>query len=79
MKPKNYILRFRGLSVRDEGKFRKIQGEIDGLNFLNVLDNASLESDPRDAKKGNVTEEIYETLEKTPELFHYKSKGVLLS
>lgn len=79
MKPKNYILRFRGLSVRDEGKLRKIQGEIDGLNFLNVLDNASLESDPRDAKKGNVTEEIYETLEKTPELFHYKSKGVLLS
>lgn len=79
MEPQNYILRFRGLSVRDEGKLRKIQGEVDGLNFLNVLDNASLDSDPRDARKGRVTEDIFETLEKTPELFHYKSKGVLLS
>ena len=41
MNPQNYIVRFRGLSVRDEGKLRKIQGEIDALNFLNVLDNAS--------------------------------------
>jgi hypothetical protein len=79
MKSQNYIIKFKGLSVRDEGKLRKIQGEIDGLNFLNVLDNASLEPDPRDARKGNVTEEIYDTLETTPELFHYKSKGVLLS
>jgi len=79
MNDPNYIVRFRGLSVRDEGKLRKIQGEVDALNFLNILDNASLESDPRDAKKGNVTDDICETLENTPELFHYKSKGVLLS
>lgn len=81
MKSQNYIVRFKGLSVRDdkEGNLKKIQGEIDAVNFVNVLDNANLESDPRDAKKGNVTDDICETLEKTPELFHYKSKGVLLS
>jgi len=81
MKSQNYIVRFRGLSVRDEddGDLMKIQGEIDAVNFVNVLDNANLESDPRDAKKGNVTYDICETLEKTPDLFHYKSKGILLS
>lgn len=81
MKSQNYIVRFKGLSVREdkEGNLKKIQGEIDAVNFVNVLDNANLESDPRDAKKGNVTDDICETLEKTPELFHYKSKGVLLS
>lgn len=79
MKPENYILRFRGLSDRGEGNLRKIQGEIDALNFLNVLDKASLKPDPRDAKKGRVTEDICDTLEHTPELFHYKSKGVLLA
>ena len=75
----NYVIRFTTLAVHDEGKLRKLQGEVDPSNFVKILDNASLDSNPRDAKKGTITEDILETLEVTPELFHYKSKGVLLS
>jgi hypothetical protein len=79
MDTNSFIVKFADLSIRDEGKLRKIQGEMDASNFVKILDNAQLDANPRDAKKGSLTEDICETLEKTPELFHYKSKGILLS
>ena len=79
MEKKSVVVKFTNLSVRDDGKLRKIQGEMDASNFVKILDYARLDANPRDAKKGSLTEDIYETLEKTPELFQYKSKGILLS
>ncbi len=35
--------------------------------------------DTFEAKVGNITDEIVESLEKTPEIFHFKSKGLLLA
>lgn len=79
MASQSFIVKFADVSVRNEGRLRKIQGEMDVSNFLKILDNAQLDANPRDAKKGTLTDDIMETLEKTPELFHYKSKGLLLS
>ncbi len=79
MEKNSFIVKFVDVSVRDDGKLRKIQGEMDASNFVKILDNAQLDANPRDSKKGNLTEDICETLEKSPDLFHYKSKGILLS
>jgi hypothetical protein len=43
-----------------------------------LFDQLDLEANPRSAKVGSVTSDILYTLTETPELFHFKSKGVLL-
>ncbi|MFD2032610.1 hypothetical protein ACFSKM_24450 [Ancylobacter dichloromethanicus] len=42
------------------------------------FDHLTLEANPRAAKTGPVTRAIIESLEQTPELFPFKSKGILL-
>src|SRR3546814_15114325 len=40
--------------------------------------SSDLEANPRAAKIGSVTNAIVESLEETPELFPFKSKGILI-
>ena len=57
----------------------KIIGSIDADNFAKLIDIAGLGSNPRESKANKVTEAIIETLEKSPELLVFKSKGLLIS
>lgn len=45
---------------------------------VGLPDHVSLEANPRAAKVGSVTTAIRESLETTPELFPFKSKGILI-
>jgi hypothetical protein len=47
--------------------------------MIRLIDNADLKANARQAKSGPVTEAIQDTLKSTPELFHFKSKGLLLA
>lgn len=58
---------------------RRAVGFVELKNLLPLFDNASLASNPRRAKKNRVVTDILNTLNNTPELFHYKSKGILIS
>ena len=60
-------------------KIRKIVSSISPSNFIKLLYFADNKVNPRTATVNNITKSIYETLDKSPELFWYKSKGILLS
>lgn len=57
---------------------KRYTGFVRGKDLYPLFDNVSLEANPRAAKSGNITHAIRETLEKAPELFPFKSKGVLI-
>lgn len=75
---------------RDEDRLSQVQAEtsiagikrytgfVRGRDLFPLFDHVSLEANPRAAKTGSVTDAILHSLETTPELFPFKSKGILL-
>lgn len=57
---------------------KRYTGFVRGRDLYGLFDHVSLEANPRAAKTGNVTAAILESLEDTPELFPFKSKGILI-
>src|SRR5437588_2059543 len=57
---------------------KRYTGFLRGRDLYPLFDQVSLEANPRAAKTGVVTADILESLERTPELFPFKSKGILL-
>ncbi len=57
---------------------KRFTGFVRGKDLFPLFDNVSLEANPRAARVGTVTAGIIESLENTPELFPFKSKGILL-
>ncbi len=60
-------------------KLNKLVSSINAQDFIKLLKNAENKVNPRSAKKNAITEGIQETLANSPELFWYKSKGMLLA
>lgn len=68
------------LKTSKEGvKINKLISSISPLNFIKLLSKADNKVNPRIAKVNRITKSIHETLDMTPELFWYKSKGILLA
>lgn len=57
---------------------KRYTGFVRGRDLLALFDHVSLEANPRAAKVGSVTNAILESLDETPELFPFKSKGILI-
>lgn len=57
---------------------KRYTGFVRGNDLYGLFDHVSLEANPRAAKVGSVTTAILESLETTPELFPFKSKGILI-
>ena len=64
---------------REGVKIQKIVSSISPLTFIKLLFKADTKVNPRTAIVNPITKSIYETLDKSPELFLYKNKGILLS
>ncbi len=73
------IIKLINLCSQEHSSLQKFLGLLDAKNMYKIIDELELEANPRLAKVGRVTNDITETLEKSPELFMYKSKGILLS
>ncbi|SMN16497.1 hypothetical protein CRYPA_276 [uncultured Candidatus Thioglobus sp.] len=52
---------------------------LDARNFAKLIDAVGLTVNPRKSRVGKITNAIQETLELSPELFRFKSKGLLVS
>jgi hypothetical protein len=76
---KKVILKIHGCHKQDSDILNKIIGLLDAKGMCNLIDNADLEANPRLAKASKVTDSIRETMETSPELFMFKSKGLLVS
>jgi hypothetical protein len=56
----------------------RLIGFVPAKYLLPLFDNAGLAANPRSSRRNSVVEDILTTLDSTPELFRYKSKGILL-
>lgn len=72
------IIRFHQSSEQCVGDVRKVLGLAKVRQLIGVIDALDLEANPRASKVGPVTRAIQNSLETTPELFPFKTKGILL-
>lgn len=79
MKNQKVIVRFDEVCSRDKYDLRRIEGTATVGSMIRLIDIADLQANPREAKVGDVTDAIEESLEETSKLFHFKTKGILLA
>jgi hypothetical protein len=79
MKNQKVIVRFDEVCTRDKYDLRRIEGTATVGSMIRLIDAADLQANPREAKVGDVTEAIEESLNDTANLFHFKTKGLLLA
>lgn len=78
MNPSKVLIRYDQYAEQVEGPVRRIIGFVRAKNMLTLFDAADLEANPRSAKVGPVTDAIIESIVETPEIFPFKTKGVLV-
>lgn len=79
MKNQKVVLRFDDHGVSDKYVLQRVQGTVTPGSMIRLIEIADLKANPREPKVGDVTEDIEYSLRETPELFQFKSKGILLS
>lgn len=78
----NFVLKFAHVAIQPGGDadvIRRAVGFVNVGNLLPILDSQSLAPNPRNAKRNTIIEAILGTLNDSPELFRFKSKGLLIS
>ena len=78
MNPKSVIIRFDTVAEQSAGPVLRIVGFAKARDLFQLLDSADLEANPRSAKAGPVTEDIIESIAETPDIFVFKTKGILV-
>jgi len=78
MNPNELIIRFEQVGEQAEGAVKRLVGFVRAKNLLQLFDAADLEANPRSAKAGSVTADIIDSIETTPDIFPFKTKGVLV-
>ena len=79
MKNQKVVIRFDEVCARDKYELRRIEGTATAGSMIRLIDVADLQANPREAKVGDVTDAIEESLNDTPKLFPFKTKGILLA
>ena len=72
------IIKIENPSLRVLNNIRRITGFVKVRGLIDIITNLNLDANPRNAKKSPVTEDIIETIRETPELYPFKSKGILI-
>lgn len=78
MKSDKVIIRFEHAAEQVHGSIKRIVGFAQAKSLLPLFDAADLEANPRSAKWGPVTAAIVESIEHDPEIFPFKTKGILV-
>lgn len=72
------IIRFQQSAEQADGPIRRVLGFVEARHLLDLFDDATLDANPRSAKTNTVTRDIIDSVREQPELFQFKTKGVLL-
>ncbi len=78
-KDENVIIKFDFSVEQTVGQITKITGFIRAKYLISVIDTLDLKANPRSSKTGSVTTAIQESIENDPNLFPFKTKGILLA
>lgn len=79
MNPNELTVRFEVVDSQTHGAVTRLIGLVRLRNLLPLFDAADLEANPRSAKAGAVTSDIIDSIETSPELFPFKTKGILIA
>lgn len=77
MQDNSLIVRIHDASQQSYG-LNKLVGNVGLAAFVDLITIADLDANPRQAKKSMVTDDIEESLETEPDIFHFMTKGVLI-
>lgn len=72
------IIKIENPSLRVLNNIRRITGFVKVRGLIDIITNLNLDANPRNAKKSPVTKDIIETIREIPELYPFKSKGILI-
>lgn len=72
------VLKFEQAAEQPFESTRRIVGFVKLRHLAPLLSAAELESNPRSSKVGTITDAITESLERTPDTFAAKTKGILI-
>ena len=72
-------LRFGHCGRQTIGSTYRLTGLVKLKQIIRLIEVLDLEANPRESRIGKITADIIESLEKTPNLFWVKSKGILLA
>lgn len=75
---KQNIIRIYRASEDEFNAITRVTGYLKGKQLIQLFKPNILDANPRKPKANRVTSEIIETLKGTPELFQFKSKGLLI-
>lgn len=73
------IVRFEQMAQQTVGDTTKIIGLVKTKDIASIIDSLDLEANPRSSKTNAVTDGIQNSLESDPDLFPFKTKGILLA
>jgi hypothetical protein len=76
--PYKTVIRFDQAASQADGVLKRIVGFVQAKNMLSLFDDATLDANPRSAKANSVTADIIASVREAPELFQFKTKGILL-
>lgn len=76
--PYKTIIRFDQSAEQADGPIKRIVGFVQAKNLLSLFDDATLDANPRSAKANSVVSDIIESVREAPEIFQFKTKGILL-
>lgn len=79
MKNQKVILKYDSVCEREQYKLGRIEGTVTADSIIKLIDIADLSANPREAKIGEITEDIIDSLSLDDGLFHFKTKGLLLA
>lgn len=78
MKPTKVIIKYEHVAEQVHGSVKRIVGFVQAKSLLSLFDAVDLEANPRSAKWGQVTQAIVDSIKRDPDIFPFKTKGVLV-
>lgn len=77
--PISITIRMDQAAEQTHGFITRVHGLVRLKGLIQLISDLDLEANPRDSRVSKVTNDIRESIEKTPETFPYKSKGILVA
>ncbi|KAF0113060.1 MAG: hypothetical protein FD163_19 [Hyphomonadaceae bacterium] len=79
MKNENLIVKFEQVCDQSNESIRRLSGFVKAKNFIEIINHADLQANPRSSKVGLVTYDIIDSIIKYSSIFPFMTKGVLLA
>lgn len=76
--PYNTVIRFNQVAEQSDGPICRMVGFVRAKDLLSLFDDATLDANPRSAKVNNVVNDIIDSVREDPDIFQFKTKGILL-